>query len=265
MNRQVGSRTQRRMEKRQSLLLLILALVVALVSFALGVMVGRGGRGEAPVAAVTTAEPQRIASPAPPEPVTEESGDGITETVVTDDSSASQLTFYDSLPQGKQPPLGSGINLPPGSGSEPSKASASATSTPRPAAASAPTAATATAPRQVTASVPAPKAVTPKPAPAVAPTPAPPAEKKTAPAKSDSGALYVVQVASLKEKSAADGLRDRLAQKGFPAYVEGVNLGNKGYWYRIYAGPFTSREAANSSAAAIKADRLATSTIVRAR
>lgn len=254
MNRQLGSRTQRRMEKRQSLLLLVLALVVALVSFALGVMVGRGGRGAAPVAEVTTAEPQRIAIPAPPEAATEEIGDGITETVVTDDSGASQLTFYDSLPQGKQPPLGSGINLPPGSGSEPSKAAAPATTTPRPAATSSPTATTTTAPRQVTAS-----------APAVAPTAAPAAEKKTAPAKSDSGALYVVQVASLQQKSAADGLRDRLAQKGYPAYVEGVNLGDKGYWYRIYAGPFTSRDTANSSAAAIKADRLATSTIVRAR
>lgn len=265
MNRQVGSRTQRRMEKRQSLLLLVLALVVALVSFALGVMVGRGGRGAAPVAEVTTAEPQRIAIPAPPEAATEETGDGITETVVTDDSEASQLTFYDSLPQGKQPPLGSGINLPPGSGSEPSRAAAPATTTPRPVATASPTATTTTAPRQVTASAPAPKAVTPKPAAAVAPTAAPAAEKKTAPAKSDSGALYVVQVASLQQKSAADGLRDRLAQKGYPAYVEGVNLGDKGYWYRIYAGPFTSRETANSSAAAIKADRLATSTIVRAR
>ncbi len=261
MNRQVGSRTQRRMEKRQSLLLLILALVVALASFVLGMMVGRGGRGAIPMTEVKIAEPQRIAIPALPDPTS----DGITETVITDDSGASQLTFYDSLPQGKQPPLGSGINLPPGSGSEPAKPSAPATPAPRPEAASSPTAATATTPRQVTVSAPVPKAATPKPAPAVASPPTSPTEKKAAPERSDSGALYVVQVASLKEKSAADGLRDRLAQKGFPAYVEGVNLGDKGYWYRIFAGPFTSREAADSSAAAIKADRLATSTIVRAR
>ncbi len=99
MARQVVSRSQRRMEKKQAMMLLVMVLAVSLVSFTLGVMVGRGGAGSEAVAeAPTTRLPVAKADAK----ADGESGQG-----------GEKLTFYDSLPKGEPSPLGSGINLPP--------------------------------------------------------------------------------------------------------------------------------------------------------
>jgi DedD protein len=105
MAQPVMSRSQRRIEKKQTLLVLVLILVVAGVSFALGVMVGKKGgalpgMADSPVQEVRLPAATQVVPvpPAPePEPVNE----------------TPKLTFYDNLPKGDQAPLGSGINLPP--------------------------------------------------------------------------------------------------------------------------------------------------------
>ena len=104
MAQPVVSRTQRRIERKQLVLVVVLILAVAGVSFSLGVMFGKqsgvapeehGGTAGSGMPAVTQIEP-------PPKPA---------ETVAVE--KPEQLTFYDNLPKGKQAPLGSGINLPP--------------------------------------------------------------------------------------------------------------------------------------------------------
>lgn len=100
----VVSRSQRRMERKQLVLVVVLVLAIAGVSFSLGVMYGRKG-GELPGIAAEVDKPKlpmvtKIAPPPKPEPkVVEEKPE--------------KLTFYDNLPKGDQAPLGSGINLPP--------------------------------------------------------------------------------------------------------------------------------------------------------
>lgn len=97
----VVTRSQRRVERKQVVLIVVLVLAVAGISFYLGVQFGQRNVALSGVAAdiekpklpiVTTVVP-------PPPPVPE----------VT----AEKLTFYDNLPKGNQAPLGSGINLPP--------------------------------------------------------------------------------------------------------------------------------------------------------
>ena len=99
----VVSRSQRRIERKQLVLVVILILAVAGVSFSLGVMFGKQNAA-APGAYSGTAssgQPAVAQIEPPPNPA---------EAAV---EKPEQLTFYDNLPKGKQAPLGSGINLPP--------------------------------------------------------------------------------------------------------------------------------------------------------
>lgn len=103
MAQPVVSRSQRRIERKQLVLAVVLILAVAGVSFSLGVMYGR--RGAAAVVAEGTQSsglPTVAQIEAPPKPA---------EQAVAE--KPEPLTFYDNLPKGKQAPLGSGINLPP--------------------------------------------------------------------------------------------------------------------------------------------------------
>jgi len=90
--------------------------------------------------------------------------------------------------------------------------------------------------------------VAPEPAPVVATqkvsvTPPQPVAK-TAPAKVQpkvvSGAVkYVVQVGSFKKQSDAEKVKSRL-QKTFAVEVRRADLGEKGLWYRVLVGPVSS-------------------------
>lgn len=243
MSRQVVSRSQRRLEKKQTLVLVLLGLVIALASYGLGVMVGRSG-GDTIVTEDLTAG-DRIAMPAADSsPV--EGGE-----VPVPDAGDPELTFFDTLPEGKQPPMGSGINLP----AQPAE----------------PPAATAEAPHD---SAPAAPAVAVEPAPAVKPQPvaprpepvaAAPAKPAGVPAKVVAGGNYIIQVASVQKKSGAQDLSDRLSKSGYPAFVEETDLGAKGIWFRVYVGPFGSREAADGTASSLKAAHFASSPLVRKR
>ena len=104
MAQPVVSRSQRRIERKQLVLVVILILAVAGVSFSLGFMYGKRSDVAAGIADGTanygeTAVAQIEPPPKPAEAAAAEKPE--------------QLTFYDNLPKGKQAPLGSGINLPP--------------------------------------------------------------------------------------------------------------------------------------------------------
>jgi cell division septation protein DedD len=247
MNRSVVSRSQRRLEKKQAVLLLALVLAAALASFALGVMVGRAGSRAAPEPPPAAAPVRLPVAPPGPEGATGSSGA----------QKGGDLTFYDSLPSGAQAPLGSGINLPP-------KGEAKVSipvSPPPPDPATPPPAQAAVAANAETSP---PTAAATKPAPPVktAAAKSDPPKKTEAPAKSAAppappaaaGGAFVVQAAAFREAADAGSLRERLAGKGYAAYTQEANLGEKGVWHRVYVGPFATTEAAQAAAARLQAD-----------
>jgi len=199
MVQQVVTRTQRRVERKQLVLVVLLILAVAGVSFFLGILAGRQqGRMEALLAEGEVDSLPTVAQVKPPPmPETEAVG-----------GEQEKLTFYDNLPKGKQAPLGSGINLPP----EQNKA---VTDPPRE--------------KQVQA---------------VKPPPSTP--KAVAPPASQTGD-FVVQVASFKSGDEAKKLATRLTSYHLATFVETADLGEKGVWHRVLAGPFATRENADQA------------------
>jgi cell division protein FtsN len=198
------------MEKRQAVILLTLVLLVTLISFTLGVWIGRRGGAEAvPVEIVTppvaAPVPVTVPPPAPPQPEAPPQAA---------EPPADQLTFYDRLSTGEAP-LGSGINLPP---------EAEKKAVPGPAA--------------------KPMAVEAQPAPTTTAAPAA-AEAKVAPppAATVQGGGYVVQVGAFQARKDADALKQKLTQKGYPVIIVEADLGAKGRWYRVRLGPYDKESA----------------------
>jgi cell division septation protein DedD len=234
MVRQVATRSQRRMEKKQAVILLGLVLVVSLVSFTLGVMVGRSGSRPA---AVAVPQPARlpVAPPVPAPPPAD--------ATASDERRAETLTFYDSLSKGEESPLGSGINLPPAR-SKPEAADDSGEAARLDAA----DGTKATNGTVAEASLP--------------PQAAAPVAKAAAPA--DAGGDYLVQAASFRNSEDARVLQAKLGQKGYAAFTEEAQLGEKGVWYRVYVGPVASTAAADAVVARLKAEEKLTA-LVRKR
>ncbi|RME37880.1 MAG: SPOR domain-containing protein [Deltaproteobacteria bacterium] len=232
-----ATRTQRRMARRQAMMLFVLVLVVALVSFSLGVMVGRSGRPPEP-AYVETGQPLVLPEAKPQEETTGPAGQETGGAPKVED-----LTFYDTLPKGELP-LGSGINLP---------------APPKPAAGSEPVAGLAPEPQPE----PAPAGPREKPHTGTVSV-SPPATTRTAPdtagtssavptpSSAASGGRYVLQVASFKDAAQARTLSRRLAGKGYVTFVRDADLGPKGVWHRVFAGPYSDRATADKAAARLK-------------
>lgn len=98
----VVTRSQRRVERKQVVLIVALILAVAGASFFLGVLFGqKGGSLPGLVAEAKKIKLPVVTAVVPPPPLPE---------AVAEKSE--KLTFYDNLPKGNQAPLGSGINLP---------------------------------------------------------------------------------------------------------------------------------------------------------
>lgn len=212
----VVTRTQRRFERRQMVLMIILVMAVTVASFFLGVMVGErgifsGSRVEPPRLPMAQVVPPPLPAAAPAGP--------------------QRLTFYDDLPKGNSAPLGSGINLPKG-GYAPPPPPPAATVTPTP-----------------PPPVPAAKVAAPEPA--------------VAPPRPNQAGSFVVQVAATKDQAEAKRMVEKLRGKGFAAASERADLGAKGIWYRVTAGPYGDKESAEKAAAQLKQQKFAA--IVRKR
>jgi len=206
----VATRSQRRIERKQVVLIAVLILAVAGVSFSLGVMFGQSS-GSLPGLSADGEKPKlpMVINVAPPPPPSEAASE--------EPKKEEKLTFYDNLPKGNQAPLGSGINLPPEKKKTATKTNKSAVKT---------------------ASL-SPEPLQSKPlAPSVA----------TPPAASTDGA-FVVQIASFRTSEDAGKLTSRLKSHKVTTFIESANLGEKGVWYRVLAGPYTSREKADQAAA----------------
>jgi cell division septation protein DedD len=86
-----------------------------------------------------------------------------------------------------------------------------------------------------------------------APEPTKPAPEKSAggdkpAAKHSESNSFTVQVASFPLRSEAETLKNKLAAKGYQAYIVDSNQGDKGIWYRVRVGKRLEQEAAKELA-----------------
>jgi len=58
---------------------------------------------------------------------------------------------------------------------------------------------------------------------------------------------YRIQIASFRSRSDAAPMQQKLLKAGFPAFIYAIDLGAKGQWFRVYAGPFPSKSTAQAS------------------
>ncbi len=234
MQTETKTRTQRRLEKRQAIIILALLLLVSLLSFVLGVTTGRRGaerdfaeqlkEQQENVRIVQVPATTPLAVPAPPQ-TEEQKGekDALIDAVVE----KARLSFYDDLVRDSSP-LGSGINQPAPAESRPP--------------ASLPPLELADQPIVVRGGGTQTPAQAPAPAQQQSPT-ATVSAVQTLPAVTAQGS-HVVQVGSFGSAADAASLRQRLLDKGFPAFLAEANLGERGIWYRVRIGPYVDSDTA---------------------
>ena len=206
---EVRSRSERRSEKKQSFVFVAFIATVAIVCFASGYMVGRNSAIKPAAGLATSAKGNKPIVKAPVE-------------TKPADKKPEKLTFYEALPKGDQPPLGSGINLPKEEAQAEAKVkevvvSAEEVKKPIPAKVFEPT--------KVATSAPAPAPVKPK--------------------VDSSKVPYVLQVASYPQPDEAGQLLGRLTKGGYDVYVQQADLRSKGIWYRVFDGPITGKNKAS--------------------
>ncbi len=233
MNAVTKTRTQRRMEKKQTLILLVLVLAVALASFVLGVYVGR--RGAERDLAQKQFKTERILVTKAPQAVEQTPKIKVQkreEAVAPPKDSAApaeetKLTFYDNLAKEESVPLGSGINLPP----QPEKVKKPISKPPI------------ALPEQpiVKKEAPVPVAVAKVEEKSVTV-----GVKTEAIPEPDADGTYAVQVGSFASAADAGTFKKKLQSKKYPAFVAEADLGAKGLWYRVKIGPYAAAETAKT-------------------
>ena len=210
------NRRDRRASSRKPIFTAILLAVVAVFSFGIGFMAGRNSAQMVPA---------EVISSAPRKAITVPSSDPSIE-VVEEKIKEEKLTFFEALPKGEQAPLGSGINVPP--------------DVTDPVAAKIEQQARELVPAPVK---PAPDKVTPSPKPVV---------KTTSIAKATVETPHVLQIASFRSPDEAGILVRRLEKKGYSPYIQQADLGSKGIWYRVFLGPYASKEKAQAASVSMK-------------
>lgn len=216
---EVRSRNDRRSDKKQPFVFIAFIITVAIVCFASGFMVGRNSAAKD---VVHLAEQGNANKSVASKPI----GKSATEKKKASDN----LTFYESLPKGDQPPLGSGINLPPrdkaAEKEQVREVVVKKDEFKKPLPDKVFEVAKAAPPVMKTAAVPTPavKPVKPKADPATA--------------------RYVLQVASYPQPDEAGKLLGRLTKSDYDVYVQQADLGSKGIWYRVFVGPITGKSQA---------------------
>lgn len=77
----------------------------------------------------------------------------------------------------------------------------------------------------------------------------PVAESQAKEGPASTGKLVTLQAASFPNQAAANAFSEKLIKAGVPSYVIGVDIPNKGRWYRVRAGKFEKPEEARASIA----------------
>jgi cell division septation protein DedD len=225
---------------KQLVFLFMATTVVSVVIFLCGVLVGRGVRGEA--LAANTVKPAAVAA-AGPQPTTDvaPSSSAAPPNVSEDPKPADndKLSYNGRLTAEKPAPE----NLKPKATetTEAVVAQPAPASTPPPA--SAPNASS-----DATVKNGAAKGSAPVPTPVAPPAPPP---NTTAPARNG---LWAVQVVALTDRAAAQAVVDRLAGKGYPAFLVPPQASAAVKNYKVQIGRFEDRGEAQTVANRLKAE-----------
>ena len=75
--------------------------------------------------------------------------------------------------------------------------------------------------------------------------------------------IYYLQLASFQKQSDAELFYPKLDKSGIKGVVKRVELAKLGVWYRVYAGPFSTREAAEKAKQSVKQKLKITGLIVK--
>lgn len=221
------------LDGKQLVFLFMAATVVAVVIFLSGVMVGRGVRPAVAAAVESTADV--VADPTAPAST---STSGVTASTAS--PATNETLTYPNRLEGDEPPPESLEDVPDPTAPVTRQSETRATTGQQPAARPA-------ASRPAAAATPA-AAVSAAARPAAAATPAVAASAAVRPALAEpAGSGFVVQVAATKQKSEADTIAKRLANKGYPAFVTTPPSGPQ--MYRVRVGKYPDRK---------EADRVAT-------
>lgn len=222
------------MEKKQTLILLVLVLAVSLASFFLGAVVGRQGAERELAQKQQTAE-KILVTKAPktavdtaPKPAVKTDEDAVVAADIDQAAEETKLTFYDNLAKEETVPLGSGINLPPKPKEEAKPAAQPPIALPdQPIAKKKELAVAAVKVETVASVAEATALVTKLP-------------------KADPKGTYAVQVGSFAAAGDAGAFKKKLLTKNYPAFVAEADLGAKGLWYRVKIGPYADSTAAKT-------------------
>jgi cell division protein FtsN len=102
-----------------------------------------------------------------------------------------------------------------------------------------------------------PKAEKPRPVPVKQPEPKKMTVKKepkpTPARETDANIRYTLQIASYPERDSAEADARKMKQRGYAAFVVSSNLEEKGTWYRVRLGSFSSRASAERLQRELKA------------
>lgn len=238
------TRTQRRMEKRQAIILLVLVLAVALASFTLGVIVGDRGAEREFAQKMSQAEKVLVAQ-VPAEttvPIVDVNKKDVAEETVTEQvAEDTKLTFYDNVAKDTAP-LGSGINLAPVE-EVPGKEILVQPPIDLP-----------EQPIVVQKKEPVKSAVVSQQAANVVEE-----TKVETPAKSVTvlpnvvpNGSHAVQIGSFNSAGDAIALKQKMLKKDYPAFVIEADLGKKGLWYRVRIGPYADTARAKQAQAVLE-------------
>jgi cell division protein FtsN len=74
---------------------------------------------------------------------------------------------------------------------------------------------------------------------------------------------YYLQLASFQKQSEAESFFPKLAKSGLPGVIKRVELSRLGTWYRVYAGPFDSKQASEEAKKSAKNSLNITGLIVK--
>jgi cell division septation protein DedD len=211
---------------KQLVFLFMSTVVILVVVFLFGVLVGRGVSGDrGPLDALTQPEvPPVVADTAVPAVAPSGAPTAANE----------ELTYPNRLSNNKPAP---------------EKLRAAGERSPAPAVAAPAPAAPATAPAQTRAPEPTPPAAAPAPSASAA-------------MREPSGAGFAIQVAALRQRAEADGVARSLATKGYPAYVMNPESGAPAV-FRVRVGKFKDRTEAETVAARLQKEEQFKPWIVR--
>jgi len=77
------------------------------------------------------------------------------------------------------------------------------------------------------------------------------------------GGDYTIQVSSFRSMGQASELKGRLSKKGYAAYVQSVDLSDKGTWHRVRVGNYRDKEGAERVAGDLRSQESLPATVMK--